>query len=105
MGAPAAFGVVFTPGGLALIDGSGPVEAHKFIQIGALEGFGLEGEVLVGAQVVHPELAGGGLGATGAAIKEEHIGLHALGVEDARGQAQQGVHVARCRARSRQLGH
>ena len=47
----------------------------------------------VGAQVVDPDFPGVALVrlATG---EEEHIGLHALGVEDAGGQAQDGVQVA-----------
>ena len=47
--------------------------------------------MLVGAQVIDPQLPGPGrLGAL-AAAQEQHVGLHALGVEDARRQPQQGV--------------
>jgi hypothetical protein len=40
---------------LALVDGTGLEEGDEFVEIGALEGSGFEGEVLVGAEVVHPE--------------------------------------------------
>jgi hypothetical protein len=62
--------------------------------VSAGERVGLEREVLVGAQVVDPELAGPGLRGGGLAVEEEDVGLDALGVEDAGGQAQEGVDVA-----------
>jgi hypothetical protein len=49
--------------------------------------------VLVGAQVVDPELLRSRLLLGGLAVEEEDVGLHALRVEDAGGQAQQGVDV------------
>jgi hypothetical protein len=66
---PAASRGLLAPGGLALVDGTGLVEAHEFIEVGALQRVGLEGEVLVGAQVVDPEPFSAGLGTAGAAIK------------------------------------
>jgi hypothetical protein len=50
--------------------------------------------VAVGAQVVDPHLLGPRLGGAGLALEEQDVGLDALGVEDARRQAQQRVHVA-----------
>ena len=49
--------------------------------------------MLVGPQIVNPELFRPRLFAGGFAVEEEDVGLHALRVEDARGQAQQRVHV------------
>ena len=59
MAASAALGVGLAPGGLALVDGTGLEEGDEFVEIGALEGSGFEGEVLVGAEVVHPEALDG----------------------------------------------
>jgi len=47
----------------------------------------------VRAQVVEPQLLGPGLFLGGFAVEEEDVRLHALRVEDAGGQAQQGVNV------------
>jgi hypothetical protein len=50
------------------------VAGEEVFEVAALEGFGFEGEVLVGAQVVHPQATGGGLGAAGAAFEEHVVG-------------------------------
>ena len=50
-------------------------------------------EVHVRAQVVDPELFRPRLFLRRFAVEEEDVRLHALRVEDAGGQAQQGVHV------------
>ena len=50
--------------------------------------------MLVGAEVVDPEVFGPGLFAGFLALEEEDVGLHSLGVEDAGGEAQEGVDVA-----------
>jgi len=70
------------------------VALDKIRQIRFLKGIGLEGEVLVRAQVVDPQLLRPGDLPGGPAVEEEHIGFHSLGIEDARRQTQQGVHVA-----------
>ena len=49
--------------------------------------------MLVRAEVVDPELLRPGLLLSGLAVEEEHVGLHALRVEDAGGQAEQRVDV------------
>lgn len=49
----------------------------------------------VGAVVVIPNLGRGGSFARGAVVEEEHVGLHAVGVEDARRQAQDGMQLRR----------
>jgi hypothetical protein len=60
---PATFGGFLAPGGGALLPLGGIVELYELVEVAALEGVGLEGEVLVGAQVVDPELPRpGGLG-------------------------------------------
>ena len=50
--------------------------------------------MLVGAQVVNPQLLRPWRFRRALLLEEQHIGLHALGVEQARGQAQQRVHIA-----------
>jgi len=70
------------------------VAADEVLQILVLQGIGLEGEVLVGPQVVDPQLLRPGNLPGGPAVEEEHISLDPLGIEDARRQSQQGVHVA-----------
>lgn len=50
--------------------------------------------MLVGAEIVDPEVLGPGLFAGFLAIEEEDVGFDALGVENAGGEAQEGVDVA-----------
>ena len=69
------------------------VAGDEVIEVAALEGVFLEREMQVGAQVVDPELLRPRLFLRGFAVEEEDVGLHALRVEDAGGQAQQGVDV------------
>src|SRR3990172_2007340 len=69
------------------------VTLHKLIKIRALEGACLKREVHVRAEVVDPEILGPGRFACRLFVEEQHIRLHALGVEQARGQAQERVHV------------
>ena len=71
-----------------------PVAGHEVVEVGPGERVLLEGEVPVGAQVVHPQVPSPGPLGPLPALEEQHVGLHALGVEDAGGQAQQGMHVA-----------
>jgi hypothetical protein len=98
--APAAVGTILfilAPGGLWRLDAFWPgcTAVHKLVQgRRACQRVGLEREVLVGAQVVDPQLLGPRGFAGAFLLKEQHVGLHALRVEQARGQAQQGVHVA-----------
>ena len=75
-------------------EGSSLVHGFEVFEVFIGQRIRLEREVLVGAQVVDPEVLSPGLFVGGFALKEEHVGLHALGVEDAGGQAQQGVDVA-----------
>jgi hypothetical protein len=93
-GAPAALGVLFGPGGLALVPVLGVEALHELIDVGPFHPLGLEGEVLVGAQVVNPEFACPRLLGGGLAVEEEDVRLDPLGVEDAGGQAQERVTVA-----------
>ena len=52
----------------------------------ALQGIGLQGEVLVGPQVADPQLPGGRRLAADPSLEEQHVCLHTLGVEYAGGQ-------------------
>jgi len=67
---------------------------YEVFEVFGGEGVGFEGEVLVGSQVVDPEVFGPGLFAGGFALEEEDVGFDALGVEDAGGEAEEGVDVA-----------
>ena len=50
--------------------------------------------MLVGAEVVDPELLGPGGLARGLLVEEEHVGFHALRIEKAGRQTQERVHIA-----------
>lgn len=50
--------------------------------------------MLIGPQIVDPEVFGPGLFAGFFALEEEDVGFDALGVEDAGGESQEGVDVA-----------
>ena len=58
------------------------------------ERIGLQRELPIVAEVVDPGLFGPGFFAVDATIKEQHVGLHALRIEDPRAQAEQRVYVA-----------
>lgn len=49
--------------------------------------------MLVGAQVVNPELFGPRFFASRLAVEEDDIGLHSLGVEEAGGEAEDGMDI------------
>lgn len=87
VGAPAAFGGLLAPGPLALVAVGGVVAGHELVQVGTLQGLGLQGVVDVGAVVVDPEGFRPGLIAGRLSVEEEDVGLQGLGVEDADGQA------------------
>ena len=70
------------------------VAGDEVVQVGALQRIGLEREVLVGAEVVDPEVLCPRCLAGRLAVEEQDVGLHALGVEDAGRQPQQGVDIA-----------
>jgi hypothetical protein len=69
------------------------VTRDKVVEVAALQGVFLEREMLVRAQVVDPELLRPRFFLRGFAVEKQDVGLHALRVEDAGGQAQQRVHV------------
>src|SRR5512132_1825635 len=66
---------------------------YELVEIFALEGIGLEGEVLVGAQVVYPELFSPRGFTRGLLVEKEHVGFHALRIEKASRQTQERVHI------------
>ena len=71
----------------------GIVAGDEVVEVAALERIFFEGEMFVCAQIVNPELLCPRFLGCGFAIEEEDVRLDALGVEDARGQAQQCVYV------------
>ena len=104
VGTPAAVGFFIGPGGfagVAIASGLlvGPVEIavvtfHELVEVFAFEGIGFECEVLVGAEIVNPKLLGPGGLARGLLVEEEHVGFHALRIEETGRQTQECVHVA-----------
>jgi len=72
----------------------GIVVLYKLVEVRALEGIRLECEVHGRAEVVDPELLCPGCFACRLFVEEQHVGFHALGVEQARGQPQERMHVA-----------
>ena len=71
----------------------GVVALHELVEVGPLERVRLLREVHVRPQVVDPERLGPRLLLGGLGVEEQHVGLHALGVEDAGRQPQQRVDV------------
>ena len=70
------------------------IAGHGIVQVRPGQRVGLQREVLVGAQVVDPQVARPRRLAGWPAVEEQHVGLDPLGVEHAGGQPQQGVRVA-----------
>jgi len=95
VGWPATGGVVIGPGRLASVTIVGIAAGNEIVELVGRQRIGFEGDVDIGAEVVDLELLGPGIGAGRLLIEEEDVGLDALGVEDAGGQAQQRVDVAR----------
>jgi len=69
------------------------VAVEEVLQVLERHRIPLEGEVLVGPEVVDPERLRPRRLTGGLAVEEKHIGLHPLGVEDARRKAEESVHV------------
>jgi len=70
------------------------ITANKIIKMGTLELVGAQGKIHVGTQIVDPQPFGLRVGTGLPLVEKEHIGLDALGIENAGRQAQQGMHVA-----------
>ena len=81
-------------GFLARMPVFGVVANDEILQVVEPQLAGLEGEVLVRAQVVEPHTLRMHPPILWRVVEEHHVGLHALGVEDAGGQPQNGVHIA-----------
>ncbi len=77
----------------ALVAVLGVVAGDEVVEIGALQLVFFQREVLVGSEIVDPELFGPRLFLRRLAVEEKHVRLYALRVEDARRQAQERVHV------------
>ena len=67
----------------ALVAILGVVAGDEVVEVGAFQLVFFQREMLVGAEIVDPQLFGPRLFLRRLAIEEEHVRLHALGVEDA----------------------
>jgi len=110
---PATFRVRLAPGGFTVQPGqhAGPgrmirvaqgghvrrrnmeVAGDEIVQMFPPQGLGLQREMHIGAEVIDPQLVGPRRLAGRLGVEKQHIRLDALGVKNARGQAQQGVDV------------
>ena len=90
---PAAIGVGFRPGFLPFVAVLRVVAADKVIQIGIGHGMLLQCEMDVGAEIVNPDIFRLPLWAGGALIEEKHVCLDAGLVENAGGQAENGMQI------------
>src|SRR6266699_2332518 len=70
------------------------VAGDEVIEVIAHEGASLQREVLVGAEVVDPQLLRPRPLGRRLAVEEQDVRLHAARVEDPGGQPQEGVYVA-----------
>jgi hypothetical protein len=93
VGSPSTLGVGLGPQRLPLVAVLGAVAGDELVEVGPLQGVGLEREVDVGAEVVDPEGLRPGGGAGRLAVKEQDVGLDSLGVEDAGREPEEGVEV------------
>lgn len=69
------------------------VAGQEVFEVGAAQRVFLQREVLVGAQIVDPHALGPRFFAGRFSVEEDDIRLHALGVEEPSGQAQDGVDI------------
>ena len=67
---------------------------HEVVEVGALERILLQREVEIRAEVINPQSFRPRLLTRRLAIKEQHVGLYSLRVENARRQTQQRVDVS-----------
>ena len=95
--APADFWSWRARRGRAAVSTGRVAQAHELLRVRALQGLGLQREVLVGAQVVDPELLGPGCLAGRLLVEEQHLGLCGLGIEQAGEQPQQREQIASMR--------
>lgn len=70
------------------------VAGDEIPQVLQLERAGFQGEMFVGAQIVEPDSLSVDLSVLGLSVKKHYVGLHALGLKDTGGKAQDGVHIA-----------
>ena len=64
------------------------IAGDEVVEVGALELVFFQGEVLVGPEIINSEFFRPGRFLRRFALEEKHVGLHALGVENSRRQAQ-----------------
>ena len=92
--APTAFRILLgVPRFLALVTIDRVVAIDEIAQIFQTQRLALERVVDIRPVVVIPNFLGRRFLASGTVVEEEHICLHPLGIEDARGQAKDGVQL------------
>ena len=91
--APATIGVGFRPGFRSFVAVFRVVAADEVLQIHIGHGMLLQDEVNVGAEIVNPDILCLPFRAGGALIEEKHVCLDAGLVEDAGGQAENGMQI------------
>ena len=79
--APAAVRILFLPRRCPLIAVLGVVALNELVEIFSLQRIGLEGKVLVGSEIVNPELLRPWRFAGRFLVEEENVGFHALGIK------------------------
>ena len=94
VGAPATGRIRLEPSGFALVAVFWIVALDELIEIFALQRICFQGEVLVGPEVVNPELLGPRRLAGLLLVEEEDVCLNTLGLKQPCREAEQGVHVA-----------
>ncbi len=91
--APSSVWVLLGPGLPSLEPVFGIVAGNEIGQVRVRHGVLLQGEVHIGAEIVYPHLLRLFLRSRRALIEKDHVGLDAGLVEDARGQAENGMQV------------
>jgi hypothetical protein len=94
VGAPAAIGLLLGPDGFTLVAVRRVVAFHEFVEVFSFERIRLEREVLVGPQVVNPELLSPWCFTGRLFVEEEDVSFHALGIKETGRQTQKRVYVA-----------
>jgi hypothetical protein len=90
---PSAFRGGFRPGFFAVVPVGGVVAVDEVLEVFQLHGVFLEGVVDIGSVIVYPHLFGPGVFGSGLVVEEQDVGFHAVGIEDAGGQAKDGVQI------------
>ena len=92
--APAAVGILFRPSRVSLIAILRVVALNELVEVFTLQRSCLQGEVLVGSEIIYPELLRPRCFAGRLLVEEENIGLHALRIEQASRETKKRVDIA-----------